>query len=112
MTIEGKVTHVMDVQSGESKRGPWRKLEFVVEIPGDYPKPVCCTVWNDSIDEADLHVGDQVHVNIDIKSREYNGRWYTDVTAWKIQKQGQSTYSSAKNSTISSNPNIGGDLPF
>ena len=39
--------------------------------------------WGDKIDQFSINKGDQVEVSIDLESREYNGRWYTDVKAWK-----------------------------
>lgn len=108
MKIDGKVVHILEELGGEGKRGPWRKQDFVVEIPGDYPKAVCCTMWGDNIDAFALQVGDDVSVSIDIKSREYNERWYTDVTAWRLDKRAAS--SAPAPPPMSSHP--GDDLPF
>ena len=109
MKIDGKVVHILDEQNGEGRRGPWRKQDFVVEIPGEYPKPVCCTMWGDNIDKFALQVGDDVSVSIDIKSREYNGRWYTDVTAWKLDKRAAVTAPSSPPARMSDPDD---DLPF
>ena len=62
----------------------------------------------DNIDSFALQVGDDVSVSIDIKSREYNGRWYTDVTAWRLDKRSSTTAPSQP--PMSSHP--GDDLPF
>ena len=43
-------------------------------------------VWGDKIGEFNLKQGENVEVSIDLESREYNGRWYTDVKAWKVNK--------------------------
>lgn len=88
LKIEGKVTQVLEEQSGTGRNGPWRKQEFILETPGEYSKPVCITQWGDKIDEFAVQEGDQLTAFIDIQSREYNGRWYTDVKAWKIEKEG------------------------
>ena len=109
MKIDGKVVHILEEQNGEGRRGPWRKQDFVVEIPGEYPKPVCCTMWGENIDKFALQVGDDVSVSIDIKSREYNERWYTDVTAWRLDKQAAS---SAPPPPPVSSSHLGDDLPF
>ncbi|MDZ7690959.1 MAG: DUF3127 domain-containing protein [Balneolaceae bacterium] len=90
LQIEGKVIEVLEEQSGSSKNGPWRKQEFILETQDQYPKKVCITQWGDKIDEFDVQQGEQLTAHIDIQSREYNGRWYTDVKAWKIEReQGQ-----------------------
>jgi hypothetical protein len=40
--------------------------------------------WGDKIDEFKIQQGESLEVSIDVESREYNGRWYTDVKAWKV----------------------------
>jgi hypothetical protein len=68
------------------KKGPWKKQEFIVETQSQYPKKVCLSVWGDKIDQFAISVGDQVNVAVDLESREYNGRWYTEARAWKVEK--------------------------
>ena len=87
LKIEGKVTQVLEEQSGTGKNGPWRKQEFILETGGQYSRPVCITQWGEKIDQFSVEEGEQLTAYIDIQSREYNGRWYTDVKAWKIEKQ-------------------------
>jgi hypothetical protein len=91
LQIEGKVAKILEEQSGESKNGPWRKRDFILETSGQYPKQVCITQWGDNIDQSEVKEGEQVTASIDIQSREYNGKWYTDVKAWKIDKTGPSS---------------------
>ncbi|TVR29713.1 MAG: DUF3127 domain-containing protein [Balneolaceae bacterium] len=86
LQITGTIKQILEVQSGESKNGPWKKQDFILETPGKFPKPVCVTQWGDQIDQNNIAVGETVTASIDIQSREYNGRWYTDVKAWKIEK--------------------------
>ena len=88
LQITGEVTSVLEEQSGEGKNGPWRKQEFVLDTPGDYPKQVCIVQWGDNIDKFGVQVGETITAHIDIQSREYNGRWYTDVKMWKVERQG------------------------
>jgi hypothetical protein len=80
---------VLPEKSGNSARGPWRKQEFVIEIPGEYPKQVCFMVWGDKIDQFRIEQGQELTVHFDLESREYNGRWYTDVKAWRVEQPGQ-----------------------
>ena len=42
--------------------------------------------WGDKIGEFNLQQGENVEVSVDLESREYNGRWYTDVKAWRISR--------------------------
>ena len=84
--ITGKVTQILDEQSGTSKNGPWRKQEFILETEDRYPKPVCIIQWGDDIDSFGIQQGERITAHVDIQSREYNGRWYTDVKAWKVSR--------------------------
>ena len=47
--------------------------------------------WGDKIGEFNLQQGENVEVSVDLESREYNGRWYTDVKAWKVSKDSMVT---------------------
>lgn len=86
LQISGKVSQILEEQSGEGKNGPWKKRDFILEVPGKYPRKVCITQWGDQIDQSNLQEGEQLTAYIDIQSREYKGRWYTDVKAWKLEK--------------------------
>lgn len=87
LEITGKVQQLLEVQSGEGRNGTWQKGGFVLETGDNFPKSVCCTVWGDLISQVQaLQTGDTVKASIDIQSREYNGRWYTDVKVWRIEK--------------------------
>ena len=55
-----------------------------METPGQYPKKVCISIWGDKLEGVTLKQGQSYEISFDIESREYNGRWYTDVKAWKI----------------------------
>lgn len=87
LKIAGKVIEILEEQSGEGRNGPWRKQDFVIETGGDYPKKICMTQWGDDIEKFAVGVGEELTAHIDIQSREYQGRWYTDVKAWRVEKQ-------------------------
>ena len=87
LQINGRVIDVLAEQSGEGRNGTWRKREFILETDGDYPKQICIVQWGDAIDKADVQQGETITAHIDIASREYNGRWYTDVKAWRVDRQ-------------------------
>jgi len=88
MEINGKIIELLPEKSGESANGTWRKQEYVLETDSQYPKKVCIMVWSDKIDEFAIKQGENLVVSIDLESREYNGRWYTDVKAWKVTRAG------------------------
>ena len=86
MEIKGKIVEILPEKSGQSANGEWRKQEYVLETDSNYPKKICFMAWGDKIGEFNLKQGDSVEVSVDLESREYNGRWYTDVKAWKVAK--------------------------
>ncbi|HSG68253.1 MAG TPA: DUF3127 domain-containing protein [Bacteroidales bacterium] len=89
MEITGTISSMLDLQSGEGKNGPWKKQEFILETDDQYPRKVCIALWGDKIDQFPINIGDKVTASINVESREFNNRWYTDVKAWKIEKAGQ-----------------------
>lgn len=86
MEVKGRVTQLLPQQSGMGKKGPWKKQEFILETQSQYPKKICFSIWGDKIDQYNLATGDMINVFVDLESREYNGRWYTEARAWKIEK--------------------------
>jgi hypothetical protein len=95
LDLIGKVVQVLDLQSGTSAKGEWKKQEFILETEEQYPRKVCISLWGDRIaDIAGISLNKEViTVSVTLESREFNGRWYTDVRAWKIQRGGQVTAS-------------------
>ena len=87
LKITGIVKEVLAEQAGSSAKGAWRKREFILETEGKYPKRICMVQWGDSIDNGAVGVGQKLTASIDIASREHNGRWYTDVKAWKVERE-------------------------
>ena len=86
LKINGTITQILPEQGGEGRNGPWRKQEFILETDGNYPKQICVVQWGDNIDKFGVKEGERLTAFIDIASREYNGRWYTDIKAWKIER--------------------------
>jgi hypothetical protein len=116
MDVKGKVVQLLQLQSGMGKKGPWKKQEFIVETEGQYPKKVCLSAWGDKVDQYALSVGDQVNVSVDLESREFNGRWYTEARAWKLEKIGGGNHHDfpppPSDEPFFSQDNNGDDLPF
>ena len=91
LELEGRIARKLPVQQGTSARGAWAKQEFIFEYQeGNFPTSLCMNVWGaDKVKELErFQVGDKVKVSLNLSSREYNGRWYTDVRAWKIEPIG------------------------
>ncbi len=84
MNITGRFVQLLPEMKGEGKNGPWSRQDFIIETEEQFPKKVCISVWNNKVNVRDLLPGDPVSVEISVESREYNGRWYTDVKAWQL----------------------------
>ena len=86
MEFEGTVYKIMPVTKGTSARGDWQRQDVVFEMQdGPYTRKICVTFFNRPDDVARLKEGATYNVSVNIESREYNGRWYTDIRAWRIQ---------------------------
>ncbi len=115
MELKGKVIQLLPMQSGMGKKGQWRKQEFIVETQSQYPKKVCLSIWGDKIDQFGVTEGDDVNVAVELESREYNGRWYTEARAWRVEKSAASASGSPTAPPPIDEPlDAGGsdDLPF
>lgn len=88
MDIVGKIIQVLPLQEGVSKTGnPWKSQSYVLETQEQYPRKVCFEIFGeDRIKNNPCNVDDIVTVSFDIESREYNGRWYTSIRAWRVQQ--------------------------
>lgn len=84
MQFTAKLVEILPLQTGKSRNGEWKKQDIVVETPGQYPKKVCVSIWGDKLEGVSLKPQQRYDISFDLESREYNGRWYTDVKAWKI----------------------------
>lgn len=85
MEIKGKIIQVLPLQSGTSKQGnPWKKQEYILETLDSYPNKIKFDLFGDKVDQYPMQTGDIVTISFDIESREFNGRWYTDIHAWKV----------------------------
>lgn len=88
LEITGKLIQKLPIQSGTSASTGknWQKQQFVIETIEQYPRKICAMLWGDKADMLNQYnVGDMMKVSFDVESREYQGRWYTDVKAWKIE---------------------------
>ena len=85
MEITGRVVRLGGLTEGTSAKGPWRKQDLIIETDEQYPKTVCLTCWTNQINEIQsMTPGQLIKAQIDISSREFNGKWYTDVRVWRF----------------------------
>jgi hypothetical protein len=86
MEIQGTLKQILPLESGESKSGKaWQKQTIIVETQETYPKLIAIEVNEKAISRLqDYQIGHIITCSINIESREYNGKYFTSVKAWKI----------------------------
>jgi hypothetical protein len=86
MELQAKIIQVLPVVNGTGKNSgkAFQKRDIIVEYGEQYPKQVCISLFNDKALAFEYPVGDVVNIKFDIASREYNGKYYTSVTAYEI----------------------------
>ena len=87
LELTGKLVKTMPEVTGQSQKGPWSKQDFILETTdGQYAKKVCLTAWGDKAADLKQYApGDTLKVSLNLESREYNDRWYTEARAWRIE---------------------------
>ena len=87
MEITGKIIVACEPRGGVSQRtgNSWKMQEFVLETMEQYPRKCMFNVFGeDKLREMNIQVGEVLTVSFDIDAREYNGRWYNDIRAWRV----------------------------
>ena len=114
--VTGRVTHILPGITGTSAKGEWHKQDFVIDDEdGQYSKNICFSIFNDKNDTfKKVLIGSQVEVSFSIESREYNGKYFSNVNAFKVdvigqQKQEEKPFDSRQPIT---NEGDDQDLPF
>lgn len=83
LSIKGKVWSILPEETINKKDGSVMiKKQFIIETEGQYPKKVCFQAISDKVNVP--KIGTVADFYFNIESREYQGRWYPQVTCWKI----------------------------
>jgi hypothetical protein len=85
MNIKGEILQLLPLQTGEGKNGQWKRQQIIVETDGSYPKKICISVWGNLINEGLLKLGNTLVFFVELESKEFNSKWYTDIKAWKME---------------------------
>ena len=89
MDLSGKIIAILEARSGVARASgnSWMTQEFVIETQDQYPKKMMFSIFGeDKIKQAAINLGDIIKVYFDIDAREFNGRWYSDIRAWKVER--------------------------
>jgi len=91
MELKGEIKVILDTQEGTSAAGKeWKKLTFVISNNDGYEGREQIFAFDifgaDKVDKFLQHneVGKKVEVSYNIESKEYNGKYYTNLSAWKV----------------------------
>lgn len=88
MELSGKIIAVLPEKGGVSKAGnEWKTQEYVLETHEQYPRKMCFNVFGaDKIAQFNIQIGEELTVFFDIDCREWQGRWFNDIRAWKVER--------------------------
>lgn len=116
LQLEGTVKQVNPLETGEGKSGTWKKRGFVLAFKdGNYDKSVYIEGMSDKADQiGHLVIGQQIRVYWNVESREYNGKFYTNLSMWKYEQIGATQATPAQSETTQQDTSTGtdSDLPF
>lgn len=88
MKIQGTITHILPVVSGTSQQGTWQKQEVVIEVGNEYKHHVALSAFGDKVGFiSPLRVGMYVTADFSPRSREWQGRWFTELRLISIIPQ-------------------------
>ncbi|MDX9881356.1 MAG: DUF3127 domain-containing protein [Prolixibacteraceae bacterium] len=95
LTQKGRIAHILKPETGVSKTGnSWTKQEFVIETEEQFPKKICFTLFGDKVSLLNgFSENTEVEVAFNVESRDFNGKWYHNINAWKIDRVGVTTSS-------------------
>ena len=112
MQIKGKVIVVSPIEVGTSNAKEWSKQNIVIEeTDATYPKKIALQSFGKIVDiTKNLKIGQVITAHINIESREYNSKWYTNVGVWKIDFEGVTNNAAAQSTPIAEE--YEDDLPF
>lgn len=103
MEIQVKIAKILESQSFVSKKNglTYVKHHFLGVTGGQYPKQIAFSVMgDDKWKEMSVVVGKEYVVSFDVTSREWQGKWFTDVSCWRCVAVDSSTNAGAKSSDV------------
>ena len=88
--VEGKLHKKFDI---EKKTGTFQAREFVLLVEdGQYPQHIKFQLVQDRVEIIDnLEEGSAVKVYFDLRGREWQGKYFTNLQAWRVEAAGNET---------------------
>ena len=113
LKLNGKVKLILDLQSWDSG---FTKREFVITTNEQYPQDIKLECIKDKTSLLDgLSEGDDVEVSFNVRGNEYNGKYYVNLQAWRLNKSGGAVPTSEQTPSEPDFEPVGDDdddLPF
>lgn len=92
MEITGKIIAVLEPRKGISSRtgSEWICGQYVLETMDQYPRKLFFEVFGaDRMQQFNIQLGEVMTVSFDIDAREYQGRWFNGVRAFRVDRNVQ-----------------------
>lgn len=84
MTIIGKLIHVGDVE--QVGQNAVDKRTIALETVEQYPQQIGIDLMKEKTGLVKSNdVGRQVTVHVNLRGREYNGKYYVNLNGWKVE---------------------------
>ena len=93
MILKGKFKALLKKETGTSKTGKqWEKQSFILDTGADFNSEICITTFGENIEKIqNIKEGTDIEVSVNISSKEVNGKYYHNISAWKIDTQDGNT---------------------
>jgi len=116
LSIKGKLSRKLSIESGTSKAGKeWKKQSFVIDTGSQYNPEICFQLFGEDKIEMLKHYneGDELDISFNLSSREYNGRYFHNIDAWRIENIDSSITNKTEDSPeFNASATEEDDLPF
>ena len=116
LSIKGKLSRKLSIESGTSKAGnEWKKQTFILDTGSQYNPEICFQLFGEEkIEMLKQHnEGDQLEVSFNLSSKEYNGKYFHNIDAWRIESKSNSDENTQTDvPNFESNDSQEDDLPF
>jgi len=92
LSVKGTIKQILPIESGTSKAGKdWKKQHFILDTGDQYNPNLCFSLFGDDKIQiiSKFEPGQEVEVYFNLSSREYNGKWFHNVDAWKVEALSQ-----------------------
>ena len=115
-SVKGKLSRKLSVESGTSKAGKeWKKQTFLVNTGAQYNPEICFQLFGEEKVEMLNHhnEGEQVEVSFNLSSKEFNGKYFHNIDAWRIETIESNTQNKIEEAPEFNTPSTEeDDLPF